>query len=63
MSTITRRNLIRAGAAGLALPALARSGLAAEPLKVGFVYLGAIGDWLDLVARAGPQGAGRGSER
>jgi basic membrane protein A len=46
MSTITRRHLIKTGAAaGLTLPALARSGLAAEPLKVGFVYLGAIGDY------------------
>ena len=45
MSTITRRNLIKTAAAGLTLPALARSGFAAEPLKVGFVYLGAIGDY------------------
>ena len=45
MTMLTRRNLIRAGAAGLALPALSRGGLAAEPLKVGFVYLGAIGDY------------------
>ena len=29
----------------MTLPALARSGFAAEPLKVGFVYLGAIGDY------------------
>ena len=49
MSMITRRNLMKTAAAGLALPALARSALAAEPLKVGFVYLGAIGDygWTD----------------
>ena len=45
MATITRRNLIKTAAAGLALPALTRSGFAAEPLKVGFVYLGAIGDY------------------
>src|SRR5580700_9250530 len=46
MSTITRRNLMKTAAvAGLALPALARRGFAADPLKVGFVYLGAIGDW------------------
>src|SRR5277367_3855766 len=45
MSMITRRNLMKTAAAGLTLPALARSGLAAEPLKVGFVYLGAIGDY------------------
>src|SRR5271169_4577319 len=45
MSMITRNLMKTAAAAGLALPALARSGFAAEPLKVGFVYLGAIGDW------------------
>ena len=46
MRTITRRNLMQtAAAAGLTLPALTRSGFAAEPLKVGFVYLGAIGDY------------------
>ena len=45
MSMITRRNLMKTAAAGLTLPALARSGFAAEPLKVGFVYLGAIGDY------------------
>ena len=42
---ITRRNLMKTAAAGLTLPALSRSGFAAEPLKVGFVYLGAIGDY------------------
>src|ERR1700735_3406098 len=42
---ITRRNLMKTAAAGLTLPALTRSGFAAEPLKVGFVYLGAIGDY------------------
>ena len=30
---------------GLALPALGRSAFAAEPLKVGFIYLGPIGDF------------------
>ena len=40
MSTITRRNFVKAAAAGLALPALGRSALAAEPLKIGFIYLG-----------------------
>ena len=43
--TFTRRSFIGTAAAGLALPALGRSALAAEPLKVGFVYLGAIGDY------------------
>ena len=46
MSTITRRHLMKtAAAAGLALPGLSRSAFAADPLKVGFVYLGAIGDY------------------
>ena len=45
MSTITRRNFIQAAAAGLALPALGRSALAAEPLKIGFIYLGPVGDF------------------
>jgi len=45
MSTITRRNLMKTAAAGWTLPALTRSGFAADPLKVGFVYLGAIGDY------------------
>ena len=36
---------MKTAAAGLTLPALARRGFAADPLKVGFVYLGAIGDW------------------
>ena len=45
MSHITRRNFMTTAAAGLALPALGRGARAAEPLKVGFVYLGSIGDW------------------
>ena len=45
MSTITRRNFVQAAAAGLALPALGRSALAAEPLKTGFIYLGPVGDF------------------
>ena len=45
MTTITRRNLMKTAVAGLALPALGRSAFAADPLKVGFVYLGAIGDY------------------
>jgi simple sugar transport system substrate-binding protein len=43
--TLTRRRFIQTVAAGLALPALGRSAFAAEPLKVGFVYTGAIGDF------------------
>ncbi len=46
MGAMTRRRLVRtAAAAGLALPGFSRSGFAAGPLKVGFVYLGAIGDY------------------
>jgi basic membrane protein A and related proteins len=46
MTTMTRRHLMKtAAAAGLALPGLSRSGFAADPLKIGFVYLGAIGDY------------------
>jgi simple sugar transport system substrate-binding protein len=46
MSVITRRHLIKtAAAAGLALPGSSRSAFAADPLKVGFVYLGSIGDY------------------
>ncbi len=45
MGLITRRNVMQTAAAGLALPALGRRAFAAEPLKVGFVYLGPIGDY------------------
>ena len=45
MSLISRRNFMKSAAGGLALPALGRGAFAAEPLKVGFVYLGSIGDY------------------
>ena len=45
MTRLTRRTFVGTAAAGLALPALRRGAFAAEPLKVGFVYLGAIGDY------------------
>ena len=45
MNPVSRRNLMKTAAAGLAMPALRLGTLAAEPLKVGFVYLGPIGDW------------------
>ena len=45
MKLVTRRTLMKAAAAGLATPALRRGAVAAEPLKVGLVYLGPIGDW------------------
>ena len=46
MTNITRRNLMKSAAvAGLALPALGRGALAADPLKIGYIYLGPIGDF------------------
>jgi basic membrane protein A and related proteins len=46
MSMITRRNLMKtAAAAGLTLPAMGRGAFAAEPLKIGFVYPGPVGDY------------------
>ena len=46
MSFLTRRNFLQTTAAGLRpLSMSGRSGFAADPLKVGFVYLGAIGDY------------------
>ncbi len=45
MSLVTRRNFIRTAAAGLALPALGRAAFAADPLKIGYIYLGPIGDF------------------
>ena len=45
MSLITRRTLLKTAAAGLAAPALGRAAFAADPLKVGYIYLGPIGDF------------------
>ena len=46
MSSVTRRNFMKAAALGLAAtPPLGRAAFAAEPLKVGLVYLGPIGDY------------------
>jgi simple sugar transport system substrate-binding protein len=46
MTSITRRSLIKsAGAAAIATPFINRVALGDEPLKVGFVYLGVIGDF------------------
>jgi len=42
---ITRRNFVKGAAAGLAAPAFLRGARAAEPLKVGYIYLGPIGDY------------------
>jgi simple sugar transport system substrate-binding protein len=45
MSLLTRRNFMKTAGACLAAPTLGRRAIAGEPLKVGFVYLGPIGDW------------------
>ncbi len=45
MSIVTRRNFMKTAAAGLAMPAIGRSAFAAEPLKVGYIFLGPIGDY------------------
>ena len=46
LSFLTRRNFLKTTAAGLAAaPALGRGAFAAEPLKVGFIFLGPIGDY------------------
>jgi basic membrane protein A len=45
MSLMTRRNMLKATAAGLALPALGRSAYAADPVKIGYIYLGPVGDF------------------
>jgi basic membrane protein A len=42
---VTRRNFVTRATVGLAAPALLRAARAADPLKVGFVYLGPIGDY------------------
>jgi basic membrane protein A len=45
MNHLTRRNFVKTAAAGLALPVLGRGALAADPVKIGFIYLGPPGDW------------------
>jgi simple sugar transport system substrate-binding protein len=47
MSQLNRRGFIKTAAAGLAMPAILRSGaaFAADPLKIGYIYLGPIGDY------------------
>ena len=45
MTLITRRSLLGAGGAAAALPLLGGRAFAQDPLKVGFVYLGPIGDF------------------
>jgi basic membrane protein A and related proteins len=45
MTVVTRRNFMKTAAAGLALPALGGTAFAADPLKVGFIFLGPVGDY------------------
>jgi basic membrane protein A len=46
VNSINRRNFLQTAAAGLsALPALGQRAFAAEPLKVGYIFLGPIGDY------------------
>jgi len=45
MTKITRRDFVRTGAAAAALPALAGKAMAADKLKIGFIFLGPIGDY------------------
>jgi basic membrane protein A and related proteins len=45
MSVLTRRNFMKTAAVGLAAPALGRAAFAADPLKVGYIFLGPIGDF------------------
>ena len=42
---MNRRNLIKASAAALAMPMIGGRAMAADPLKVGFIYLGPVGDF------------------
>ena len=45
MNILTRRNFVKSAAAASAAPLLGRGAFADEPLKVGFVYLGPVGDF------------------
>lgn len=45
MTSISRRNLLKTAAAASALPLAGGKAFAADPLKVGFIYLGPIGDF------------------
>jgi len=45
MTIITRRNFVKTAAAASALPFLGRGAFADEPLKVGYIYLGPVGDF------------------
>ncbi|HEY8594793.1 MAG TPA: BMP family ABC transporter substrate-binding protein [Devosiaceae bacterium] len=45
MTRLTRRNFVKAAAATSALPLLGSRAFAADPLKVGYIFLGPIGDF------------------
>jgi len=45
MAKLSRRNFIRAAGATATLPLLSRPALAADKIKIGFVFLGPIGDY------------------
>ncbi len=65
VNSITRRNFLQTAGAGLsALPMLGREAFAAEPLKVGFIFLGPIGDygwtWAHNKGRLAMEGALKG---
>lgn len=45
MTILTRRNFVKTAAAASALPLLGRAAFADEPLKVGYIYLGPVGDF------------------
>jgi simple sugar transport system substrate-binding protein len=45
VTILNRRNFLKTAAAASALPLLGRSAFADEPLKVGYVYLGPVGDF------------------
>jgi simple sugar transport system substrate-binding protein len=45
MNVLTRRNFVKSAAAASALPLLGRNAFADEPLKIGYIYLGPVGDY------------------
>ena len=45
MAIITRRSFVKAAGAAATLPILGRPAFAQEKVKVGFVFLGPIGDY------------------
>ena len=45
MTILTRRNFMKTAAAASTLPLLGRGAFADEPLKVGYIYLGPVGDF------------------